>query len=106
MITDWPAFWGFLGAVISSAPKLTSCLYSGSGRGHVIRCIGDAATALVVGTISAAAFTPWAQAYSHATAPQDTKAMAAVIGMLANSTAPGVIRFLSDNILTRIRGGK
>ena len=105
MFTDQPALWGFLGAIIYAAPKLTTCAYSEAGAPHVRRCVIEAGTALLIGTVTAAAFQPWLAGYLHATTPQDTKAMSAMIGMLANTTAPGIIKFLSDNVLTRIRGG-
>jgi len=101
----WPAFWGLLGAAIYAAPKLTTCFYASAGRAHLSRCAIEAATALFTGTIAAAAFEPWIGAYLRAVSVQDMRATSAVIGMLANSTAPGIIAFLGDTVLTRIKGG-
>ena len=104
-ITQTPAFWGLLGAIIYAAPKLVSCVYSAESRSHSTRCCAEALVALVIGAIGAAAFEPWIDSYLHGSGAQNTRAMSAVIGMLANSTAPGIIAFLGDTLLTRIRGG-
>jgi Na+/H+-dicarboxylate symporter len=106
MFTDWPAFWGFLGAIIYAAPKMTTCLFAEAGSAHLRRCLIEGLTALLIGTVAAAAFQPWLGGYLHATTPQDTKAMSAMIGMLANTVAPGVIKLLADTAIARIRGGQ
>ena len=105
MFTDHPAFWGALGSVIYAVPRLTACVYSGEPPVHIRRCYVEGITAVMVGTITAAAFQPWLAGYLHAAAPKDARAMSFVIGMLANTTAPGVINFLSQTILNRVRGG-
>ncbi len=104
-VMAWPAAWGFLGAIIYAVPKLTTCLYAEAGAPHLRRCFVEVITALLIGTVTAAAFQPWLAGYLHATAPQDTKAMSAMIGMLANSTAPPIIKFLGDTVINRIKGG-
>lgn len=104
-VLTWPAMWGLLGAMIYASTKLTTCAFADEGHQHLIRCFAEAFTSLCIGTISAAAFAPWLCAYMHANAPQDIRALSAVIGMLANSTAPGIINFLSETVLTRIKGG-
>jgi hypothetical protein len=106
MFTDWPAFWGFLGAVIYAAPKMTTCFFAEAGRAHLRRCLIEGVTALLIGTVAAAAFQPWIAGYLHATTPAASQAMSAMIGMLANTVAPGVIRVLADTALARLRGGQ
>lgn len=102
---DWPAVWGLLGAVIYAGPKLTTCLYASEEPRHMPRCAIEAATALVTGTVAAAAFAPWIARYIHAPTAQDLRAIAAAVGMLANTTAPTIIRFLSSWVATRVKGG-
>ena len=104
-VLSWPAFWGLLGSIVYAGPRLTACIYARESQGHVAKCFADAFTALVVSTISAAAFVPWVGVYLHATASEDIKAMSAVVGMLANGTTPAIIDFLRDVVLNRIRGG-
>lgn len=102
-----PAIYGFLGALIYASMKVTACVYDNDPtHGPRSKCFVEAAVALLVGTISAAVFEPWLAGYVlHTTAPQETRAMSAVIGLLANQTAPGIIQFLGETLLTRIRGG-
>lgn len=102
-----PAWWGFGGALAYASMKVTACVYDASPEhGPRSKCFVEAAVALLVGTIAAASFEPWLAGYIlHSTAPQETRAMSAVIGLLANQTAPGIISFLGETLLTRIKGG-
>ena len=101
-----PSFWGLLGAIFFAAPKLIACLYGNEeGRRHAGRCVAETTVALVVGTIAAAAFSPWLVKYVGAKTPQEAKAMSTLVGILANPIGPGVISFLSESVLTRIKGG-
>ncbi len=120
-VTGLPAFWGFLGAIIYAAPRLTTCLYAEAGTAHFRRCLTEAVTALLVGTASTAAFSPFLAGYIHATTHQAADALAAMIGMLANVSGPtiikgigtlmspgGLVQFLAETVLSRIgnKGGR
>lgn len=101
-----PAIFGALGAISYAAIKVTACIYdTDPAHGPRSKCFVEAGVALLVGTIAAASFEPWLALYLHSTTPQETRAMSAVIGLLANQTAPGIITFLGDTLLTRIKGG-
>lgn len=100
-----PALWGLLGAVIYAAPRFTACFFSARETGGPwTRCAAEAVTALLTGAIAAAAFGGWLARFIHQTGPGDNEAVCAVIGLLANPTAPGVIEALSGRVLNRFRG--
>lgn len=105
-LLDSPALWGLAGAVVFAGPKLTACIYNATEtKVPYSRCVLETITALIIGVISAAAFEPWLAGIVHMTTPPDQRALSTVIGIAANPTAPGIISFLSDVILTRIKGG-
>jgi hypothetical protein len=87
-ILAWPAAWGFLGAFIYAAPRWVACAWA--SRGAAWRCSIEAVVCLAVGAIAAAAFARWALAFLHQSAG-DLNAVAAMIGLLANSLAPRLV---------------
>ncbi len=106
-VGQWPAFWGLLGAIVYAAPRLTGCIYSTEGRGHLARCCIESATALVVGTIAAAAFVPALATLGHVTAPEIIRASSAAIGLLANPWLPAFIKRatgVGETLLSIFRG--
>lgn len=90
-----PGVWGALGAFIYAAPRLSACLVAARQRGGGWGvCALEFATALITGTIAAAAFAP---SVARLLAPDahDLNAVAAMIGLLANPTAPKLVETLS-----------
>jgi hypothetical protein len=106
-----PWFWGFCGAFIYAAPRLSACLFSAQETGAPwAKCAVDGAFAVVIGPISAGAFTGSVQSYWGLTSNEHLPAVSAMIGLLANPLAPSAIEVLSVGFLERLRkltgGGK
>lgn len=87
-----PALWGLAGAAIYAAPRWLACKFEGDGG--LVRCTLDALVCLAVGTLAAAAFAPWALDFLHQK-QRYLSAIAAMIGLLANPTAPRLVEKLS-----------
>lgn len=103
-IFSLPGVWGFLGAFIYAAPRLSACMYAAreAGAGGW-RCIFDFVTSLAIGAIAAAAFTPWALRFLGEAATDQHNAIAALVGLMANPTAPrlvDVFSALASNVLS------
>lgn len=93
------AAWGVAGAVNYAAPKLSLCYYTArEAKGPWGRCLAEFPIALVVGAISAAAFSGWLAGFLHQT---DGRAVAAMIGMIANTVSPAMIALVSDKFTKR-----
>ena len=105
-IADAPALWGFLGAVIYAAPRLSVCLFSKEPGAKALRCLIEAVTALMIGAIAAAAFSEWIIRFLHLAQILDLRAVAATIGALATPTAPAIINALSGGLMARYFGEK
>lgn len=95
-----PAFWGALGAFIYAAPKLISCFVAsaeaGTGSG---RCWLEFVFAIATGAIAAAAFSSVA---SELIKIKDGNAVAAMVGLLANPTAPVLVKRVSSLVGTAL----
>ena len=101
------ALWGLAGAFIYAAPNLSTCLFTrkaGDGFGAIGRCVLDFAVALVIGALASAAFAQWAQAFLKRTGPEELRAIAAVIGLLANPAAPRLTARLSSWLIKKAPG--
>lgn len=102
-LVEQPAFWGVMGAFIYAAPQWVACLVHCRDTGERgWTCTLEFAIALVTGGIAAAAFSRSVVGF---TPIKDLVPIAATIGLLANSTAPVLIRRLSALVGTRL-GGK
>lgn len=87
-----PAFWGAAGAFIYAGPRWLACAYP--AKGLAWRCTLEAAIAIAVGLVAAAAFARWTLHLLHQ-APGDLPAVAAMVGLLANRLAPMLVDGLS-----------
>jgi hypothetical protein len=97
------ALWGCFGANMYALPRLSACYYTARQTGEPWgRCIVEALVALAIGTIAAAAFADWLAKFSHQTDPH---AVAAFVGLLANTVMPAVINIVSARVLDRFKGG-
>jgi hypothetical protein len=102
-----PAWWGAAGAFVYGAPRLHSCLISPKPGETTPSCVFEFVVALIVGAIGAAALAPWVVAWRHMTEPRDLNAVASLIGLLANPTAPTLITFaprLASTIFAAMKG--
>lgn len=93
-LSSSPAVWGFLGAFIYAAPRLTACVVAAqAARGGSLVCLLEFFTASGVGAVAAAAFAP---TLAHLVgADRDINAISAMIGLIANRTAPKLVETLS-----------
>jgi hypothetical protein len=83
------ALWGAAGAFIYAAPKLVLCFFTArAAKLPWGRCLAEFPVSMLTGTIMAAAFSQW---ISKTFGQGDMSAVAAVIGMMANTVAPGMI---------------
>ena len=101
-----PAWWGFLGALIYAAPRLSACLFAAQQtEGHWVQCGFEFAVSLTIGAIAAGIFGPWIGAsILQATDPAQTRVITATIGLLANPIAPRIIDVLSGRVLQMLKG--
>lgn len=100
----WPAVWGFLGAFIYAAPRWVACLVAcREAKASPWPCALELAVALATGSIAAAAFSATAMALSHV---KDANAVSAMVGLLANPTAPKLVTALSSVVATAIAARK
>jgi hypothetical protein len=97
------AVWGFLGAFVYAGPKLVACVYSAksSGAGWSF-CAVTFIVAMVIGPIMAAAFVPMIAAFIARTAEHDVRALATVVGMIANPIAPDLVKRMSGKVLKKL----
>lgn len=97
-----PALWGFLGSFVYAAPRLSACAFTAKATGEMLaKCAFEAVVALGTGAIAAAAFAP--STANALGAPEHLNAVAAMLGLIANPTAPKLIESLSglvSNILS------
>lgn len=99
-LLDQPATWGLAGAFIFSAPQWIACLVAcRQAKQPTWRCSLEFAVALATGGIAAAAFTGVILAMSPI---KDHNAIAATIGLLANSTAPLLVKHASKLAALRL----
>lgn len=105
-----PAVYGGAGAFIYAAPRLLACLRSPKDHGDsVFSCSFEFIIALTIGAIGAGAFAPWLAGVRGMTEPRDLNAIAVIIGLMANPTAPTIITFaprMASTILAAMRGPK
>jgi hypothetical protein len=88
------AIWGALGAFIYGAPRLIACAIACRDAGTSSwLCVLEFGVALLIGTIAAAAFSALVLSLTHL---KDGHAISAMIGLLANPTAPKVVSRVSD----------
>jgi hypothetical protein len=94
------AIWGFLGAFIYAAPRWTACLATTRPTGHTIGfCTLELVTALLVGSVAAACFGRLALTFIHIA---DDNGVASVIGLLANTSSPMIVKRLSGIVAAAV----
>lgn len=97
-----PAFWGLAGAFIWAGPEWLACIFS-DGKGPKLKCTLEFIVRLLTGVLAAAAFTPWVLEIFH-NSENRTQPIAALIGLMANTTAPKLVDVLSARALKVFKG--
>jgi hypothetical protein len=87
--------WGLAGAFIWAGPQWLACVFSGEGQ--PLKCSLEILIRLATGAIAGAAFTPLVLDLLHHGADR-SQPIAAMIGLIANTTAPKVVDTLSARI--------
>jgi hypothetical protein len=95
------AIWGLLGAFAYAAPRLLVALTSENRK---FSAIGEALVAHGIGSAGAAAFTQFLANTFHQTSEADLRAIAFVLGMIANPVAPGIIHLVGTSVIRRFGG--
>ena len=102
-LLEQPAFWGVAGAFIFAAPQWVACVvHCRQTREPGWTCSAEFVISLVTGAIAAGAFSKLA---ADLTPVKDPIPIAATLGLIANTTAPMLIKRLSALASARL-GGK
>lgn len=96
------AFWGLLGAFVYAAPRLLVTLSEIQTAGRRWLPWAEFVLALTFGPIGAAAFTPIGSDMVGWKGAANLRALALMIGMVANPIAPAVVHLVTDQILRRL----
>lgn len=97
-----PAFWGAAGAFIYAGPRWVACLVaSHETKAGSWVCFLELVVALAVGSIASAAFSALAHRLTNI---EDSNAVAAMIGLLANPLTPAIVKRATD-VASTIRVG-
>ena len=90
------AFWGLAGAAVYGAPRWAMCVKTCRRAGRdASECHEELVVSLVVGAISGAAAGPYLADIVRQTEPHQVRAVTALVGLVANRVAPGLIRLFS-----------
>lgn len=97
------AFWGLCGAFVYAAPRLlvslTELISGAPARLWLV--LAEFAVSLSFGPIGAAGFSQFVANTLHQTTVPELRAIAVVIGMIANPTAPLLVHLFQEQILHR-----
>lgn len=101
-----PAWWGFLGAIVYAAPKLLACVFETrtDSRHPLAFCILEFIVALFIGVVVAEMFAPWMMVFLKRDGQVELRAIAGLIGLLANPAAPVVVKGFTGRIGGMIKG--
>ena len=90
------ALWGFAGAVVYAAPRWALCVKVCRKQGcEPQECHEELIVSLIIGAIAGAAAGHYVADLVGQTEPHQIRAVTALIGLIANRAAPGLIRVLS-----------
>ena len=105
MITQ-PGWWGFLGAFVYAGPKLLACIFenAAAARHPIVFCILEFIVALVVGVLAAELFGPWIIGFLKLDGQPSLRAVAGLIGLLANPLSPEVVKGFKGRVGGMIKG--
>lgn len=98
-LVEW-ALWGLAGAFVYAAPRLLISLTEAGAAGFYLwRHVAAFIVALAFGPIAGAGIAPFLASEFHRTVIAEHRAIAIVIGMVANPVAPSIVHLVSDGIL-------
>lgn len=97
------ALWGLLGAFVYAAPRLVVA-FSEQREGPPVLWlpVAEFVIALACGPIGAAGFTQLIADFIRKSNPADLRAIALVIGMVANPLAPSIVHLVGEGILRHV----
>jgi hypothetical protein len=96
------AFWGALGAFVYAAPRLL-ILLGGKVDSHRLWAGAlEFAVSLAIGPIGAAGFTEFIASSLHQSGSAPHRAIAVVLGMIANPVSPTIVQTLGTGIVRRL----
>lgn len=88
--------WGMAGAFIYAAPRLAVCIKKcRKAQANIGDCVLEFTIALATGWIAAEAGAMWLSQQLSQTEEHQTRAVAVVLGLLANPVAPVLVGLLS-----------
>lgn len=96
------AIWGLLGAFVYAAPRLIVTLSEERAPSKRWMPWAEFFISLVTGPIGSAGFAQLVGITIHQTAVADLRAIALVIGMVANPVSPAIVHLVGENILHRL----
>lgn len=105
MMSLWVwALWGFLGAFVYAAPRLSVAIGEAKAGGEqdITKHLIEFAISLTFGPIFATAGGEWVADHLGRTALAELRGLAFVIGLTANPVAPVLVKAISGDILGRI----
>lgn len=104
-IFETPAFWGALGAFIYACPRASACVFAALDTDHRwLRCLIEAFVALSVGPAAAEGLEPWLANFVGDQSQSELRAIAMLIGLLANPASPGIVAALSGRLIRKLGG--
>lgn len=105
-LIEAPFVWGFMGAFVYAAPRLSACVFAARQTGvGWFDCGFEFVVALATGAVAAAALGPEITiSVLKTTDPAHARAVASGIGLLANPAAPKIIDILTGRILQVLKG--
>lgn len=88
-------FWGLGGAFIYAGPRLIVCIQQHQTWGERFGCIVEFLVSIGIGIFAAEGVGPYVAATLHQTQEHQVRALAVVVGLLANPVAPGIVKLMS-----------
>lgn len=99
------ALWGVLGAFVYAAPRvLVSWADSRSTDKPMLPHIAEFLISLTFGPIFSAGFGPFVAGYLTRESSHELRAIALVIGMVANPASPLVVKLITGRLVGSLKG--
>lgn len=92
------ALLGLLGAFMYASPRALVAVAESENSGQRVRHIAEFILALSFGPIAGAGFGPLLAGEFHRTSLAELRAIAIVVGMVANRLAPEIVHLASDTL--------
>ncbi len=101
-----PGCWGFLGAFVYAGPKVLACIFENrdEARHPLAFCLLEFVVSLMIGVLVAEMFGPWVIGFLKLDGQASLRAVAGLIGLLANPLSPEVVKGFKGRIGGMIKG--